>query len=69
MTPITDFETVYPKDDDIGSQIDVFNEDNIRRQVKERLESIKKTIEEVKRTEANRPAGPRIITQSLEEGD
>lgn len=53
MTPITDFEAVYPQDGDIPSELDVFNNANIERQIREKMDYIKKEISAVKSNLAN----------------
>lgn len=43
--PRTDFEAVYPNDDDIPSQMDVFNEDNEYHAKMEREKQLQKEID------------------------
>lgn len=66
----TDFNEVHFGKDDLPSEIDLFNQDNINHQIRERLEYIKETIAaERQNFEKIRKPEPRVITESVAEGD
>ena len=43
--PLTDFNVVYPNQNDMPSQIDVFNDDSVQNQLQERAEYLKQLSE------------------------
>ena len=54
--PITDFEKVFPQDGDIPSELDVFNQGNKERQLREKVESVKKELKHIAEKKAVKEA-------------
>lgn len=60
VPPITDFDSVFPKPGDLASPLDVFNDDNMKKQMIEEVGSIKKQLGRVvaEQNNAKGKAGP-----------
>ena len=66
MSPVTDFEQIFPKDGDLPSELDVFNQDNKERQMREKIESVKNELNRIKREREEKAANERKVGNSAE---